>query len=162
MKKNIAIIGWNSGLNDEVAMALAGRLEMYYLSLAELTCYHACRPSKQIILKEGGFELYNKFYRRAVIDAIDFDSTVISASVVEIKPEWLIQLKEYACIVFLNETRNELLQSGIDLSNIDVSYSRQRFQKYYDIFIKTESNSTTQLIETIFAEIENLYGGSNG
>lgn len=151
-KKNIAVVGWDGGLNDEVAVALSGRLGMHFLSLSDLACYHACRQTKADILNEGGRELYDKFYRRAVADAVDFEDSVISAKLSEMRLEWLTQIRQEALVVFLSESG----QTAAEFEQLDrqeMLWSRQRYRRGYDLFIKADDLSTTGIIDEIFKAV---------
>ena len=85
MKRNILITGFDNKLTENVARELADCLSLYYLSIPDLTLYYANRASKEVVLKEGGNKLYEKYVNIAVKDAVEFESMVAAADFTDLK-----------------------------------------------------------------------------
>ena len=87
MKRNILITGFDNKLTENVARELADCLSLYYLSIPDLTLYYANRASKEVVLKEGGNKLYEKYVNIAVKDAVEFESMVAAADFTDLPME---------------------------------------------------------------------------
>ncbi len=159
MKRNIIITGFDVSLSEAVAREIADGLNLYYLSIPDLTLYYANRESKAVVLKEGGNKLYDKYVNIAVKDAMEFESMVAAGDFIDFKVSHLEALKETALIVFLGESHGTLTKRGVKIPEGVANYSRYKYKYGYDIFINADSISRKKLNETILQAITSYYGG---
>jgi Glutamate 5-kinase len=149
MKRNILITGFDTQLNEAVAREIADGLGLYYLSLPELILYYANRSSKEIVIKEGGKLLYEKYVNIAVKDAVEFESMVAAGSFSDFGTKHLQSLKETALIVFLGEAYSSLSRRGIKISADIANRSRYKYKYGYDVFINVDTVKKAELTSEV-------------
>lgn len=159
MKRNIIITGFDVSLSETVAREIADGLNLYYLSIPDLTLYYANRASKAVVLKEGGNKLYDKYVNIAVKDALEFESMVAAGDFIDFKVAHLDALKETALIVFLGESHTTLTKRGVKIPEGVANYSRYKYKYGYDIFVNADAIGRKKLNETILQAITSYYGG---
>lgn len=150
MKKNIAFIGCDLKLCDEAAQKFSDCTDRYFLSIEGLCCYYACKPSKQDVVNLLGIDLFNKFFAKAISDAIEYENTTLSINVLDMDILWLEKLKQSAVMILLGNSKAELLKLGADKQG----YVRQRYKKFYDIYINADKKSADMVVNETFALIK--------
>ncbi len=161
MKKNIAILGYDIKLCEAVAERLATDAGMFYLALDELCCYHACRKSISAIFEGDGEAGVFNFYNKALSDFFEYENTTASGNVKYIEKERLAKLLPTTLVLFLGKSGKALKADGIEASGV-ADYSRQKFYKYYDIYIKAENKTSEALLKEVYSAVEKFFrGGTN-
>ena len=150
MKRNILITGFDNKLTENVARELADCLSLYYLSIPDLTLYYANRASKEVVLKEGGNKLYEKYVNIAVKDAVEFESMVAAADFTDLK---------LTLIVFLGESFTTLQKHGVKILKDVANHSRYKYKYGYDVYVNADAVRKKDLTEVILKEITSYYGG---
>lgn len=159
MKRNIIITGFDVKLSEAVAREIADGLNLYYLSIPDLTLYYANRASKEVVLKEGGNKLYDKYVNIAVKDALEFESMVAAGDFVDFKVTHLAALKETALIVFLGESHGTLMRHGVNITEDVANYSKYKYKYGYDIYMNVDTIKKSKLTDSVLNEISVYYGG---
>lgn len=159
MKRNILITGFDNALTESVAKEIADALSLYYLSLPDLTLYYANRPSKAVVLKEGGNKLYEKYVNIAVKDAVEFESMVAAADFTDLKMSHIYALKDTALVIFLGESYKTLKKHGVKISENVANYSRYKYKYGYDIYVNADAVGRKNLATRIMDGITRYYGG---
>lgn len=156
MKKNIAILGFDTNLCDAVAEKLSANLGMFFLGLEDLCCYHACRKSVSEIRKGDGDDGVKKFYNKALSDFCEYENTTASGNVAFIDKGRLAKLLPTTLVIFLGSSSKALKEKGFDIKS-EADYCRQRFYKYYDIYIKTEKKTSDLVLKEVYSAVEGFF-----
>ena len=159
MKRNILITGFDNKLTENVARELADCLSLYYLSIPDLTLYYANRASKEVVLKEGGNKLYEKYVNIAVKDAVEFESMVAAADFTDLKLTHIKALEDTTLIVFLGESFTTLQKHGVKILKDVANHSRYKYKYGYDVYVNADAVRKKDLTEVILKEITSYYGG---
>ena len=153
MKRNILITGFDNKLTENVARELADCLSLYYLSIPDLTLYYANRATKEVVLKEGGNKLYEKYVNIAVKDAVEFEDFT------DLKLTHIKALEDTALIVFLGESFTTLQKHGVKILKDVANHSRYKYKYGYDVYVNADAVRKKDLTEVILKEITSYYGG---
>ena len=129
------------------------------LSIPDLTLYYANRASKEVVLKEGGNKLYEKYVNIAVKDAVEFESMVAAADFTDLKLTHIKALEDTALIVFLGESFTTLQKHGVKILKDVANHSRYKYKYGYDVYVNADAVRKKDLTEVILKEITSYYGG---
>lgn len=102
MKSNIAFIGTNGKLNRKCGIALAEKLEMYYLDYEKYVEYWKMSTKAEIISKEGK-EKYHEYLVKNLNFVVTYDNTLLALpSGICNNSQEVAKLSEGAYLIYLS------------------------------------------------------------
>lgn len=106
MKSNIALVGLDYNMVNDIAVALAADLDMFYLSINDLIKYNL---NKEDVLLKAGEEYLNHQIKKLAISASEYENTIINCPYdLFLNEEIWTKLNNSCALVFINSKKEYL------------------------------------------------------